>query len=406
MDIINKDVNIDNILKDFAELIQYSNFSPSEDGYDNINVISKFLENNYDESAFYIVNIKKIIEKYELWFKHLPRVKPFYAVKCNPNPIITKLLNELNIGFDCASKNEISQIISQGTDQKNIIYANPCKAASQIIYARSENIDYMTFDNINELYKIKLYHPNAKLILRIAVDDSKSICKFNCKFGADIADIPDILSVAKSLQLNVIGISFHVGSNCLDAKTYYNALADARTIFDIGYDYNFKFTLLDIGGGFPGHNLDDTPTFEEIAKEINRGIDDFFDSENINIIAEPGRFFVSSSHTLVANIIGKKTKNNENIYYLNDGIYGSFNCIIFDHLKPIIQPYNSRDDTKYKSIVFGPTCDSIDIISNNCLLPDLAIGEWVYVENFGAYTIAASSNFNGFQQTKCVYCYI
>ena len=133
------------------------------------------------------------------------------------------------------------------------------------------------------------------MILRIAVDDSKSICKFNCKFGADIADIPDILSVAKSLQLNVIGISFHVGSNCLDAKTYYNALADARTIFDIGYDYNFKFTLLDIGGGFPGHNLDDTPTFEEIGKEINRGIDDFFDSENINIIAEPGRFFVSSS---------------------------------------------------------------------------------------------------------------
>ena len=111
MDIVNKDVNIDNILKYFADLIQYSNFSQSEEGYDNINVISKFLENNYDESAFYIVNIKKIIEKYELWFKHLPRVKPFYAVKCNPNPIITKLLNELNIGFDCASKNEISQII-------------------------------------------------------------------------------------------------------------------------------------------------------------------------------------------------------------------------------------------------------------------------------------------------------
>jgi len=399
-------MNINEILKNYTELIQYSNFTLSDEKYNNItDVISKYLENNEDDSAFFIVNIKNIIEQYEKWNKLLPRIKPFYAVKCNPNPIITKLLNELGVGFDCASKNEINQIISHGTNPDNIIYANPCKASSQIIYARLENIDLMTFDNIYELYKIKLYHPHAKLIIRIAVDDSKSVCKFNCKFGTNIKELPQILNVANTLELNIVGVSFHVGSNCLDAKTYYNALNDARKVFDIGLEYNYKFNILDIGGGFPGHNANNTVSFEDIAFEINRGIDDFFNNSDINIIAEPGRYFVSSSHTLVANIIGKKNKDNDIIYYLNDGTYGSFNCIIFDHTIPTIIPYNNTKE-KYNSIVFGPTCDSVDVISNSCLLPDMAIGEWVYIENFGAYTIAAATNFNGFQQTRCIYCYI
>jgi ornithine decarboxylase len=164
--------------------------------------------------------------------------------------------------------------------------------------------------------------------------------------------------------------------------------------------------FVDIGGGFPGYDVPDGVQFEDIAKEVNRGIDDFFQDENIQIIAEPGRYFVCSSHTLVSNIIGKKKNNDKFVYYLNDGIYGSFNCVYFDHAKPVIQPYNERDGKLYESVVFGPTCDSIDVIAEQCQLPDLAIGEWVYVENFGAYTSAAASTFNGFQQTRCVYCFV
>lgn len=112
---------------------------------------------------------------------------------------------------------------------------------------------------------------------------------------------------------------------------------------------------------------------------------------------------------MVLNVIGKKkvvdevTKELIIVYYLNDGIYGSFNCIYFDHSKPIISPFNERDGKLHKSRLFGPTCDSIDLISEEVLLPELAIGEWVYVENFGAYTAAASSNFNGFHTSVCKY---
>ena len=152
-------------------------------------------------------------------------------------------------------------------------------------------------------------------------------------------------------------------------------------------------------------------TFEAIANVVNSALNTYFKegltSGELNVIAEPGRYMVCSSHTLVASVIGKKYKsiNGEKMinYYLNEGVYGSFNCIYFDHAKPIIKPYNERDGELYLSTVFGPTCDSIDVISTECRLPDLAIGEWVYVENFGAYTIAAASTFNGFQQTRCEY---
>ena len=371
-----------------------------------IDIISKFLENNDDNSAFYIVNVKKIVEQYEKWVERLPRVKPFYAVKCNPNPVITKILSKFDIGFDCASKNEISQVINHGVDPANIIYANPCKASDQIRFARSEDVDLMTFDDVHELYKIKLYHPHARLVLRIKTDDSKSVCKFNCKFGADTCEIKNILHTAKILGLDVVGISFHVGSNCQDAKTYYTALQDVRNAFDIANEVGYEMNLVDIGGGFPGYDAEDGVTFEEIAVEVNRGLEEFFPDESVKIIGEPGRYFVCSSHTLVTNVIGKKKVGDKFVYYLNDGIYGSFNCVYFDHAKPMIQPYNERDGKLYESVVFGPTCDSIDVIAQNCQLPDLAIGEWVYVENFGAYTIAAASTFNGFQQTRCVYCFV
>lgn len=363
-------------------------------------IIQKVLETNEDDNPFFIVHLEKVIEQYNKWTSLLPKVKPYYAIKCNPNEALLKLLSKLDVYFDCASKNEIAIVKSLDVDSEKIIFANPCKASQQIKFARGEDVNMLVFDNIYELLKIRLYHPNAECIIRIQTNDSKSDCKFNCKFGVELSDVKDILEKAKFLQINVVGVSFHVGSNCRDSSVYYESIHSAHQVFMIAKELGFAFNILDLGGGFPGTDNEQV-TFEDIAFEINRGIDDYFNSiDNVRIIAEPGRYFVSSSHTLVTNIIGKKDKN---IYYLNDGVYGSFNCIIFDKAKPKLIPYNKSSDILYSSKVFGPTCDSIDMISESCELPNLAIGDWVYVENFGAYTTAAASSFNGFQPTKCVY---
>lgn len=381
-------------------------YGSNRDMYD---IINDYLENNQSEHAFYIIDLGEILNSYTKWFKYLPNVQPYYAIKCNPNPVILDALASLGCNFDCASENEMKMAIEITKDPSRIIFANPCKMSSQIRYARANDVDLMTFDCEEELYKIKLYHPYAKLILRLAVDDSKSKCKFNKKFGCKIGQVEELLKIVKTLKLDVIGFSFHVGSGCSSAETFYEAIRECKVAVDIANKIGINITTIDIGGGFPG--VDRDIKFEEIAKQINLSIEEFF-SDNINIkfIAEPGRYFAESSHTLVLNVIGKKNIVNENgektiIYYLNDGIYGSFGCIYFDHHNPIVLPFNERNNEFHKSRLFGPTCDSIDLISDEIMLPELAIGEWVYVENFGAYTVASSSNFNGFKTNVFKYIY-
>ena len=382
---------------------------------DTYDIINDFLEDNQSERAFYIIDLGQITSSYSTWTKLLPDVKPYYAVKCNPNPVLLDVLASLGANFDCASENEMKTIIEITKDPSRIIFANPCKMSSQIRYARANDVDLMTFDCEEELYKIKLYHPYAKLVLRLAVDDSNSKCQFNKKFGCKLEQVDELLKIAKTLKLEVVGFSFHVGSGCTSADNFYDAIKTCREATDIANQMDMSISMIDIGGGFPG--LDRNIKFEDIANSISKGIHDFFRDElangSIQFISEPGRYFAEKTHTLVLNVIGKKkvvSKNSETledetviVYYLNDGIYGSFNCIYFDHITPTILPFNERDGKLHKSRLFGPTCDSVDLISENVMLPELAIGEWVYVENFGAYTVAASSSFNGFKTSICKY---
>jgi len=377
---------------------------------DTYDIINDYLEDNQSERAFYIIDLGEIVNSYSTWNRLLPDVKPYYAVKCNPNPVILDALASLGANFDCASETEMKTIIEITKDPTRIIFANPCKMTSQIRYARANDVDLMTFDCEEELYKIKLYHPYANLVLRLAVDDSNSLCKFNKKFGCKLDQVQELLTIAKTLKLDVVGFSFHVGSGCTSSDNFYHAIHDCRKATDIARTMGIQISTIDIGGGFPG--VDRKIRFEDIAKRINDGIHDYFSTElenkSIQFIAEPGRYFAEKTHTLVLNVIGKKIITDDKgekmiVYYLNDGVYGSFNCIYFDHNTPTILPFNERDGKLYKSRLFGPTCDSIDLIADEIMLPELAISEIVYVENFGSYTVAASSNFNGFKTTICKY---
>jgi len=375
-------------MEDVSLLQEYNVKLFRADEDDIVSIINTILEGNTSEEAFFLVDIGKVIRQVQRWNECLPNIKPYYAVKCNPNTLILKVLASLGVNFDCASKNEIAAVMNIIDDANRIVFANPIKMISQLKYARANDVDLMTFDSDQELYKIKVYHPYANLILRIKVDDAGSRCRFGCKFGCEVSDVRRILDIAKTLQINIVGISFHVGSGCSDYEKYRSAIRAARECFD-GMKY------LDIGGGFDEN-------FEDVARVITETIEECKFPEDTILIAEPGRFFVSSSHTLVLNVIGKKVNHEKFIYYMNDGIYGSFNCIFFDHVVPTISPFNERDGKRFKSTIFGPTCDSIDKIADEVDLPELTVGEWCYVENFGAYTSAASTSFNGFIQTPTV----
>ena len=608
--------------------------------------------------------------------------------------MLLKTLLILGCHFDCASKREIALVRSIAHElqlqQPDIIYANPCKSPQHIAYAVSQgNVDLCTFDNATELHKIAAISSKMKCVLRIMTDDRGSRCRFSSKFGAPRSQWRPLLQTAQSLGLQVVGVSFHVGSGCRDAALYTLALQDARQVFDIaqtefGMD---DMHILDIGGGFPGEThaiwnpaseidaLADDPTedeqvgtkeekgnedeneqdddrfmfFSEIAQHVAPAIDRLFPSPKVRVIGEPGRYFVAAAATLCCSVVSARSnipinpmeqlldqqnhdyaaatasshkpvndqqaahamdqmtrqdeddvvaqhathtsnqnhqhppqqqqrsrgmsmedavlhsiseeladytklfskqqlaqqevdvyndpldlyqegaetaadllgppdqeqyndkqaqlhtvegmpyplvsasggiptepssssnannsfdqgdqENNKNdgdappmadaddsnqnqnsdteqpppppptslltlaaageaavngmvlqavadatplqddfAYYINDGVYGAFNNIMFDHahVRPRILFHNSNNNVKnqgalFASTVFGPTCDSIDVIARSVLLPQLQVGDWMYFQNMGAYTMAAASSFNGFAPSDVCY---
>lgn len=223
------------------------------------------------------------------------------AIKCNPDPYVLRLLAALGTGFDCASIGEINQVLQIGVDGSRIIFANPCKATSFIRSSVKAGVDMMTFDNTDELYKIARVHPGAKLVVRILTDDSKSLCRLGLKFGAPLVTVPALLAKARELELDVIGVSFHVGSGCYDSSAFADAVMRARSAFDMGKKAGYEFTLLDVGGGF------EDGSFETTASILKDAINRYFPNrQNIKIIAEPGRYYVSKAFNLAANVIARR----------------------------------------------------------------------------------------------------
>jgi len=214
---------------------------------------------------------------------------------------VLRLLAALGSGFDCASNGEIAQILPLNASPARIIFANPCKAVSHIKSAAKHGVDTMTFDNVDELYKVARISPTAKLILRILTDDSKSLCRLGLKFGAPHVTVPGLLAKAKDLGLDVIGVSFHVGSGCYDPSAFADAVRWARAVFDMGVAAGYNFSLLDVGGGF------EDATFEATAGVLRDALDLHFpDRTGLRIIAEPGRYFVSRAFSLAVNVIARR----------------------------------------------------------------------------------------------------
>jgi len=374
-------------------------------------IISRIIREEEMEDAFYVVDLSVLIGKFRQWKQALPRVQPYYAVKCNPSKIMVKTLSSLGVKFDCASRGEIDLVLSlPNTSPSDILYANPCKQKTHLKHAEQREVNLLTFDNATELQKIKENHSKAQLLLRIVTDDSQSICKFSQKFGAHYSDCTALLEKSLELGLSVVGVSFHVGSGCMSVSAFTYALEMARKVFDMAEQLGIRMNVLDIGGGFPGSDEPDHLTFGEVAKAITLKIDTLF--ADAKVIAEPGRYFAAACMTLAASVIAKRKVNleptekqensDEYLYYINEGVYGSFNNLFFDHAvaKPApLQPNRNLS----RCTIFGPTCDGLDCVLKNTLMSELEVGDWLYFTDMGAYTIAAASNFNGFANPKMFY---
>ncbi len=358
-----------------------------------------------------VVDHDVIRDNYATFRKYLPRVQAYYAVKAFADPIVVKTLFEAGASFDVASMPEFMIVHKyiKGMPAKKrqdwiwdkIIYAHPIKS-DKTLQELNQYKPLVTYDNLEEIKKIRKFAPNAGLVLRLKVANTGAMVELSSKFGAASGEAVDLILEADKAGLVVEGLSFHVGSQTTNFDNYVQAINLAHSIFEEAKNRGYtKMNLLDIGGGFPAPYDSSVKPFSELAHKINSELDRLFPKE-IQILAEPGRFMVATAATAVSKIIGKAMRDGKVCYYIDDGVYHTFSGILFDHCQYHLNSF--KKGAKQICTVFGPTCDALDVVSmSEELPPNLELDDLLYSSNTGAYTIASSTPFNGFPPAKVVH---
>lgn len=353
--------------------------------------VEKQLKKGYNK-PFLLVDSSIIRNKIRRFKAAMPRVHPHYAAKANPDPRVLKTLIEEGSGFEIASIAELDLLLSLGVPAAEIYYSNPMKSRAYLEYAASKGVEWYVLDSIEELRKIVSIKPDAKLYLRIDTPNIGSDWPLAGKFGTHLGDIKDIIDEAASLGADLAGVTFHVGSQCRNPQNWRVGIERAKNVFEDMRRAGLRPRLLNIGGGYPVRHVKPIPSIEVIADVVNAAIADL--PADIRIMAEPGRYLVSDSACFVCRVVGTATRNGKRWMYWDAGIFGGI-IEVSEGLRYEI--LSNRKGNNIPWSIAGPTCDSVDVLMHDELLPeDIQEGDFIFIPNAGAYTTAYASNFNGF----------
>ncbi|NWX42296.1 AZIN2 inhibitor, partial [Steatornis caripensis] len=393
-----------------------SNFMMVEEGFTTRDLLENLLGElcqASDKQAFFVADLGAIVKKHLRFLKALPRVKPYFPVKCNGSEGVIRLLAELGAGFACTNKAEIARVQSIGVPADKIFYGSPCKQVAHIKYAADHGVQLMTFDNEVELSKVARSHPRAKVLLGIAADSSPSAHP-SMTFGTTLKSCRHLLETAKEQAVEVVGVSFHLGSRGLEPQAFARSAAAAQLAFEVGTELGYRMHLLDIGGGFPGTE-DTRDRFEEMAAVINSALDLYFpDGCGVEIVARPGRYYVTSAFTFAASVTAMEEVPAEQPG--SDGRWDGATAPLCARalLSPLPAPRQRKslaarraspcpDHRLHSSSLRGPPGHAEDRIADGLELPELQVGDWLIFQDMGAYTIAISSPLRRCPQPQITY---
>uniref|UniRef100_A0A7E4VFQ6 Orn_Arg_deC_N domain-containing protein n=2 Tax=Panagrellus redivivus TaxID=6233 RepID=A0A7E4VFQ6_PANRE len=348
-----------------------------------------------DEQPFFVMNPGRVAAAVDNWFTMLPRVAPFYSLRCNDDPVMVRLLAaDPRVGFLAVTREELDTAVA-AVEPGRVLYANPLWTRGSLRNAVSAGVNFLTVQAASDLDRVSATAPNASLVLQIAVAGSTS------ELGAAPADVPAIFERAFDLGLDLCGLTVDLGSGRHNVSAYTTALRSAAELFNIGSQLGLKMDLLNLGGGFASAGS----SFCEAASAINAGLDALFPS-NIRVIAQPGRFFAADAFTLVTRIIGKREADLSTVteddfdagtqafvYQINEGFYGSFGCRLVANVEPSCSPLfdgslttDGYADRRFYGSVVGPTDDAFDVAQPLCHLRQMAVGDWLEWPAMGAYS--------------------
>lgn len=351
-------------------------------------------------SPLLVLDADKVRDQYHSLQRALPGVVLFYAIKSLPHPNILRLLAGMNAGFDMASSGEIELVRHLNISGRRTIHTHPIKRDSDIRDALRFGCTTFVVDNTDELLKFLPFKHRVGLLLRIAFRSQAAVVDLSKKFGCAPAEASAMLDLAVKLGIHIKGICFHVGSQCTDARQQVEAIHACNAIIRRYHDIGAApMSILDIGGGFPVAYDGGQVDIDGYCAPIREALAVL--PPYVGVIAEPGRFLSGPSTTCITTVIGKAVRNGLHWYYLDDGVYGSFSGQIFDHMRYPLEVF-SNDGRRFPSVLAGPTCDSIDLIAEDVLLPELHIGDIVAGHMMGAYTAASSTDFNLIKKAKFI----
>ena len=341
---------------------------------------------------FLLVDSNLIRNKARRFKATMPLVHPHYAVKANPDPRVLRTMIEEGVGFEIASISELDLLLSLGVPAAEVYYSNPMKARAYLEYAASKGVEWYVLDSIEELRKIVSVKPDAKMYLRIDTPNIGSDWPLAGKFGTHATEIQPIINEAAKLKADLAGVTFHVGSQCRNPQNWRVGIERAKKVFADMRRVGLTPRLLNIGGGYPVRHVKPIPSIEVIGEVVNAAIADL--PKDIRIMAEPGRYLVSDTAYFVCRVVGTATRNGKRWMYWDAGMFGGV-IEVTEGLRYEI--LSDRTGHNIPWSIAGPTCDSVDILMHDEMLPaDIQEGDFIYLPNAGAYTTAYASNFNGF----------
>jgi len=349
-----------------------------------------------------VIDSEIILDKYRQLSALIDGVELFYSVKTNPHGEILELLKKAGSGFEVASPQELKQVIDMGVPPEKIISGNTFKMPEMIAEAYSYGVNYFAFDSIMEIEKIARYAPGSDVCLRVVVPNDGSDWPLSSKFGVPVPEALELLIYAAEKGLNPNGLTFHVGSQCLNPFSWSNALVAISEVYYMAKSSNIKIDVINLGGGFPSRLTKDIPEIGQIRNYINKTIREKFSGEKLKYYIEPGRGLVGEAALFIASVIAATPRGSENWVVLDIGVYNGLLEAVADIEYHIVSDKQlngfAGESDLIPYTVGGPTCDSWDTIVKGCKLPKkLSYGDIIYILNTGAYTNSEATCFNGFE---------
>jgi ornithine decarboxylase len=350
-------------------------------------------------SPLLVVDCEQVRRQYHALKAALPGVDLHYALKPLPHAAVVACLRDEGAFFDLATTGEVELVKAQGIPADRCIHTHPIKRDSDIRDALRYGVTTFVADNPDEIKKFVRYRKRAELLLRVSFRSPDAVVDLSRKFGCEPGAVLGLIELARRLGIRVRGLSFHVGSQATEPTKYIEAIRACRNIIGEALLAGLpSLDILDIGGGFPVAYTDAVTPIGEFCAPIRAELATL--PSHVRIIAEPGRFIAAPAAIAVSSVMGKAKRDGRWWYYLDDGLYGSYSGQLFDHAKYPVSAL--REGELFESVLAGPTCDSIDVIDDNIMLPELEVGDLVVGRMMGAYTWASATDFNFFKRAKVV----